>query len=95
MLKDYINTHYTGDRMVIAASGAVDHEEIVKLASEHFNTVPATGPKKVFRAPAQFTGSDFEERWDHMDRAHFAFAYPTPGKLFLFCFLKEIFGIFV
>jgi len=46
MLKDYINTHYTGDRMVIAASGAVDHEEMVKLASEHFNTVPATGPKK-------------------------------------------------
>lgn len=79
MLKDYINTHYTGDRMVIAASGAVDHEEMVKLASAHFNTVPATGPKKVYRAPAQFTGSDFEERWDHMDRAHFAFAYPTPG----------------
>jgi len=80
MIRDYVNKNYTGSRMVVAASGAVDHEELVTLASKHFGAVPAQ-PKTgtVFRQPALFTGSDFEERWDTMDRCYMAFAYPTPG----------------
>lgn len=79
MLKDYVSTHYTGNRMVIAASGAVDHDELVKLTSEYFGTVPFDAPVRVTRKNAVFCGSDFEERWDHMDRCYYAFAYPTPG----------------
>eukprot|EP00494_Astrolonche_serrata_P026615 UN26877 len=81
IIRDYVNTHYTGSRMVIAASGAVDHDELVKLASEMFGSVPSQTPngELVHRVPARFTGSDFEERWDEMNKAYYAFAYPTPG----------------
>jgi len=79
MLKDYVNTHYTGSRMVIAGAGGIDHDELVKAASNYFCSVPAEGPKHVVRADAIFTGSDFEERWDTMSTCHYAFAYPTPG----------------
>ena len=30
----YIKTHYTAPRMVVAAAGAVDHAELVKLTGE-------------------------------------------------------------
>jgi len=81
MIKEYVNNHYTGNRMVIAAAGAVDHDQLVKLASDYFGAVPANSPtgQTIQRVPAHFTGSDFEERWDEMSKAYYAFAYPTPG----------------
>jgi len=79
MLKDYVKQHYTGSRMVIAAAGAVDHDELVTAASNFFGSVPVEPAQAVIREPALFTGCDFEERWDEMDRAYHAFAYPTPG----------------
>merc|ERR1719445_2298353 len=42
MLRDYVTTHYTGSRMVIAASGAVDHDELVKLTEQYFGQVKPT-----------------------------------------------------
>jgi len=81
-IKEYVKTHYTADRMVIAAAGAVDHDEIVKQAEQLFAAVPGEqqqGTKKPILQPAYFVGSQYDERWDHMDRAHVAFAYPTCG----------------
>ncbi|AOA63307.1 Mitochondrial-processing peptidase subunit beta [Komagataella phaffii CBS 7435] len=39
-LKNYIKTNYKGDRMVLVGAGAVDHEELVKLAQKSFGHVP-------------------------------------------------------
>jgi len=81
-IREYVRTHYTADRMVIAAAGAVDHDEIVKYAEQLFSSVPGgqrTGDKIPILEPAYFVGSHYDERWDHMDRAHVAFAYPTCG----------------
>merc|ERR1712238_216501 len=39
-LSSYINTHYTAPRMVIAGAGAIDHEELCSMASEHFGGLP-------------------------------------------------------
>jgi len=39
-LINYIKTHYTPDRMVVAASGNVDHEQLVKLSEKYFGQVP-------------------------------------------------------
>lgn len=80
-IETYIKTHYTADRMVIAAAGAVDHDEIVKLVDQMFGKVP-THPQTgevAFKEPADFMGCDYDERWDEMERAHVAFAYPTCG----------------
>jgi len=67
-------------RMVIAASGAINHELLVKCAQEKFSSISKQSKNKnVILEPACFTSSEFEERWDEMDRAYYAFAYPTPG----------------
>ena len=41
-LRSYIDTHYTAPRMVVAAAGALDHEEVVRLAEEHWSGRPTT-----------------------------------------------------
>lgn len=38
-LKDYIDTHYRGSRIVLAGAGGVDHDELVKVAEEVHPTI--------------------------------------------------------
>ena len=40
-IKQYVTTHYTGGRMVFAASGAVDHDSLATMVGDHFGGVPA------------------------------------------------------
>lgn len=60
-LVDYIKTHYTAPRMVIAGAGAINHTQLCDLASEHFGEVPSAPAAGVDIAmdPAIFTGSDY------------------------------------
>lgn len=45
-LIDYLDTHYRGPSMVLAAAGAVDHEELVRQANDTFAGFAAsTGPQ--------------------------------------------------
>ncbi len=37
---DYIKTHYTGPRVVISGAGAVDHSQLVGLATNLFGGLP-------------------------------------------------------
>eukprot|EP00542_Grammatophora_oceanica_P015280 CAMPEP_0194045890 /NCGR_PEP_ID=MMETSP0009_2-20130614/18723_1 /TAXON_ID=210454 /ORGANISM="Grammatophora oceanica, Strain CCMP 410" /LENGTH=476 /DNA_ID=CAMNT_0038690927 /DNA_START=33 /DNA_END=1463 /DNA_ORIENTATION=+ len=76
-LEDYINTHYTADRMVIAGAGAVDHAELCDLASKHFGNLPKAdaGSVAVAPEPAVFTGSDIRIRFDNEKQAHVAIAF--------------------
>jgi processing peptidase subunit beta len=60
-LVDYIQTHYTAPKMVVAGAGAIDHEELCGLAAEHFGSLPSapTNGIDVAMEPAVFTGSDY------------------------------------
>jgi processing peptidase subunit beta len=80
-ITDYISSHYTGDRMVVAGAGAVDHGELVKLSERLFGNIPAQAPegKQPYLEPARFVGSDFRLRDDDMPLAHVALAFPTAG----------------
>ena len=53
----YMAHHYGGARMVLAASGRLDHDELVARAAEAFRELPATAPS----APegARYVGGDF------------------------------------
>jgi len=76
---NYIGTHYTANRIVIAASGAIDHNQIVKLAQELFGSVPSTSQGNVDKGIAGFTVSDrviHNQSWEH---AHVALAFPVGG----------------
>lgn len=76
-LSDYISTHYTAPRMVIAGAGAVDHEQLCGLAGEHFGSLPsaAAGGLEVAMEPAVFTGSDIRVRFDSEHTANIALAF--------------------
>jgi mitochondrial-processing peptidase subunit beta len=67
-LQSYINTHYTADRFVIAAAGAVDHKQLVDLTDKHFGGMKAAtqGIAAPKIEPVFFTGSDKRIRYDSM-----------------------------
>ncbi|XP_022750715.1 probable mitochondrial-processing peptidase subunit beta, mitochondrial isoform X2 [Durio zibethinus] len=77
-LQNYIQTHYTAPRMVIAASGAVKHEEIVEQAKKLFTKLsadPITATQLVAKEPATFTGSEVRMINDDAPLAQFAVAF--------------------
>ncbi|GAB2232967.1 hypothetical protein Droror1_Dr00002180 [Drosera rotundifolia] len=77
-LQNYISTHYTAPRMVIAASGAVKHEEVVEQVKKLFtrlSTNPTTASQLVSKEPAIFTGSEVRMIDDDIPLAQFAVAF--------------------
>ncbi|XP_037535182.1 cytochrome b-c1 complex subunit 1, mitochondrial-like [Nematolebias whitei] len=80
-LVDYINRHYKAPRMVLAAAGGVDHEELVGLAQTHFGGVPFNyeADSIPVPSPCRFTGSEIRMRDDDMPLAHVAIAVETAG----------------
>lgn len=77
-IQDYIATHYSAPRMVIAASGAVKHEEIVAQVEKLFTKLSAesvTTSELAAKEPAIFTGSEVRMVDDDMPLAQFAVAF--------------------
>ena len=65
MLDDYLNRHYHGPAMVIAAAGAIDHDRIVAMAAERFATLPSERPPEPHAA--NYRGGDVREQRDLME----------------------------
>ena len=80
-LRDYIDTHYTGPRMVIAGAGAINHAQLTDLAQEHFGSLPSSPPagKIVPSDSSRFVGSELRFRDDSMPVAHVAVAVESAG----------------
>ena len=78
----YIKTHYTAPRMVVAAAGAVDHDELVNLTGEYFGSVPTAPPAgyEFTDSPSLFSGSDVRDYKDDMPIASFALAFEGPPR---------------
>lgn len=74
-LEDYIATHYTAPRMVIAGAGAVDHSQLVELAQHSFGNLPTTPAVAPTLEPVRFVGSDIRIKDDSMPLAHTAIAF--------------------
>ncbi|XP_059644872.1 probable mitochondrial-processing peptidase subunit beta, mitochondrial [Cornus florida] len=77
-LQEYISKHYSAPRMVIAASGAVKHEDVVEQVKKLFtklSTDPTTASQLVDKEPAFFTGSEVRIIDDDMPLAQFAVAF--------------------
>jgi len=72
-LRDYINTHYKAPRMVLAAAGGVNHDELVKYAEQHFGGLSSDNNTEVQSLkPCRFTGSEIKVRDDDYRLAHVA-----------------------
>merc|ERR1711865_626155 len=81
-LRKYTDTHYTAPRMVFAGAGAIEHEQMVDLASKTFDKLPAgNSSSEVSTELAQhkFTGADARFIDQSMKDVHFAMAFETVG----------------
>ncbi|MFV1463220.1 pitrilysin family protein [Phaeobacter sp. JH20_36] len=75
-LERFVSEHYGPGQMILAASGAVDHDAIVKLAEELFGKMP---PKTlIMPAAASFTGGEARHE-KALEQAHIALAFEGPG----------------
>jgi len=73
MLKHYMASQYRLESMTLIASGAVAHDEIVRLAEDKcggLNRGRVAAPP-----PAHYVGGDFREIED-LEQAHVAYAFP-------------------
>lgn len=67
-IRGYLSSHYTGDRMVVIAAGAIDHEQFVKLVEDKFGDRIAPTNKALSVLPdAIYTGGEYREKRDLMD----------------------------
>ena len=75
-LSGFISQHYGPDQMILAAAGAVDHDEIVRLAEQLFGDMP---PKPLFDVDAaKFSGGEVRQL-KPLEQAHFALGFEAPG----------------
>ncbi|GMJ16239.1 hypothetical protein like AT3G02090 [Hibiscus trionum] len=77
-LHHYIHTHYTTPRMVLAASGAVKHDQIVEKANKLFTKL--SSDSTTAKEPATFTGSEVRIINDYVPLAKFAIAFEATSS---------------
>ncbi|MGD9293603.1 MAG: pitrilysin family protein [Roseobacter sp.] len=75
-LKRFIDRHYGPEQMILAAAGAVNHDEIVRLAEALFGGMEAKQASDV--DAALFTGGE-RRQVKALEQAHFALAFESPG----------------
>ncbi len=75
-LQGYMDERYQAPRMVLAAAGGVDHDELVSLAQEGFAALPSG--KGEGAEPAKFRGGERRETRD-LEQAHVALAFEGPA----------------
>lgn len=60
-LVNYISTHYTAPRIVLAGAGNIDHDELVKLAEKSFSGLPGGPTTLPDMAPCRYTGCEVSQ----------------------------------
>lgn len=73
-LTGYMRRHYGPSRTIIAAAGALDHDEVVALARRHFADLPAV--EQAEAEPAAYRGGEFREMRD-LDQVHVVLGFPA------------------
>lgn len=74
-LSTFVGQHYGPERMVLAAAGGVDHDQIVKLAEEMFGHM--SPGSDLVDMPALFAGGEHRQE-KSLEQAHFALGLESP-----------------
>lgn len=74
----YVDANFTGNRIVVAASGAVNHDELVNAVKSSLGSRAKSSAQASF-TPAVVTPSDIMIRHDGLPEAHVAFGYAVPN----------------
>ncbi len=75
-IRDYMRSHYSGDRLVLAAAGRVDHDRLVELAAAAFGELPAATGETA--EPARYIGGDFREQ-RALEQVHLVLGFSGVG----------------
>jgi predicted Zn-dependent peptidase len=70
---EYLRGHYSASRIVLSASGNLDHDRIVALAEKLLSALPAELP--VSSEPARYVGGDHREERD-LEQLHLVLGFP-------------------
>ncbi len=73
MISGYMSERYSAPRMVLSASGGVEHERMVELATKMFDHLPTNSKSDM--EPASYVGGDYREERD-LEQVHFALTVP-------------------
>ncbi|MEL7277888.1 MAG: pitrilysin family protein [Pseudomonadota bacterium] len=74
--RGFVADHYSPGQLILSAAGAVDHDEIVRMAEAVFGQIPAR--PNVAPTGATFSGGERREL-KGLEQAHFAFALESAG----------------
>ena len=72
-LSGFMASNYHAPGMVLAAAGAVDHDQIVAMAQQHFGGLSGSAPQPF--SPGLYVGGESREERD-LDQAHVALGFP-------------------
>lgn len=75
-LSTFVSENYSTNQMVLAAAGAVDHDEIVRQCEEIFGDLIARNQSPVLQG--HFCGGEIRQVKD-LEQAHFALAFESPN----------------
>ena len=64
---DYMRGHYSAPRMVLSASGRIDHDQLVEAATKAFGQLPPVSPS--LNGAAVYGGGDYREERD-LEQVH-------------------------
>lgn len=73
MISGYMKDRYIGSGMVLSASGAIDHDELVSLAEDKFSSLAVSGRTNM--DGASYSGGEFREIRD-LEQVHFTLSVP-------------------
>ena len=73
-LTGYMTRHYGGQRMVVAAAGAIEHDDLLDMVRRHFADLPDAVPAAA--ELARYTGGEFREERD-LDQVHLVLGFPA------------------
>ncbi|MFO1120196.1 MAG: pitrilysin family protein, partial [Rhodospirillales bacterium] len=76
ILTGYMRQHYGAPRMVLAASGQVEHDAMIELANSAFDRLPPTVAAE--REPGRYVGGDFREERD-LEQVHLVLGFQGAG----------------
>jgi predicted Zn-dependent peptidase len=74
-IRAYLARNYHAGNMVLAASGAVDHAELVKLAEQHLASLPAKPEQLPVREAGRYVGGEARIKGDE-EQVHLVLGFP-------------------
>ncbi|WP_207478051.1 M16 family metallopeptidase [Arenibaculum pallidiluteum] len=75
-LVEYLTGHYSGQRLVLAAAGRIEHDRLVELAEAAFQALPEHRPAP--RERAVYRGGDYREERD-LEQLHLVLGFAGVG----------------